>query len=152
MVVRPSRESFHLAATTVAELNELSGEPLPIGWVLVGRCPWSYDEIVSQYGLPVLSVVADDQIGAEAVAGLRRLRRHSPLARSAQSFADDIAKHLRVSSAHDPLGYLEEPRRTPESQSGGPESQSGGPDSQSGGPEPDATAVAAAPVEEASVQ
>lgn len=152
VVIRPSRESFHLAATTVAELNELSPEPLPIGWVLVGRCPWSYDEIVSQYGLPVLSVVADDQVGAEAVAGLRRLRRHSPLARSAQSFADDIAKHLRVSSAADPLGYLEELPPAPESQPAGPESQPTGPESQAAAPEPDDAAAAVAPTEEASVQ
>ncbi|MGI9598244.1 MAG: hypothetical protein ACR2QK_18925, partial [Acidimicrobiales bacterium] len=52
----------------------------------------------------------EDGVGAEAVAGLRRLRRRSPLARSAQSFADDIAKHLRVTSTDAPLGYLDQNR------------------------------------------
>ncbi len=107
LVVRPSRENFHLAATTSVELNEAASEPLPMGWVVVGHCPWSHDEIVGRYGLPVLSLIPDDRLGAEAVAGLRRLRRRSPLARSAQSFADDIAKHLRVTSPSAPLGYLD---------------------------------------------
>lgn len=107
MVVRPSRENFQLAATTLAELNETLDRPLPAGWVIVGRCPWSHDEIVAQYDLPVLSVIAEDKVGAEAIAGLRRLKRHAPLARSIQSFADDVSKHLRVAPDGSPLGYLQ---------------------------------------------
>ena len=107
LVVRPSRENFHLAATTSVELSEAATDPLPMGWVVVGHCPWSHDEIIGRYGLPVLSVIAEDRLGADAVAGLRRFRRRSPLARGAQSFADDIAKHLRVTSPSAPLGYLE---------------------------------------------
>ncbi len=114
LVIRPTRESFQLAATTIGELNDLTAEPLPVGWVLVGSCPWSHDEIVSLYGLPILSVMADDRVGAEAVAGLRRLRKHSPLARSARSFAEDIAKHLRVAPPYRPLAYLEEQSGDPD--------------------------------------
>ena len=110
VVVRPTRDDFRLAATTVAELNQRIGVPLPAGWVIVGPSPWPADEIISQYGLPILSTIADDRAGAEAVAGLRRLRRHSPLARSAQSFADDIVKHLRVASADAPMAYLRDER------------------------------------------
>ena len=106
VVVRPNREDFRLAATTLAELNTVAQTPLPAGWVLVGESPWSIGDISSQYGLPVLATIADDPGGAEAVAGRRRLRRHAPLARSVQSFADDIAKHLRVASPDDPLAYL----------------------------------------------
>jgi hypothetical protein len=111
LVVRPSRESFQLAATTMAELNDRAGQSLPVGWVLVGPCPWPHSEIASLYGLPVLSAVPDDRTGAEAVAGLRRLRKHSQLARTARSFAEDIAKHLRLASGPEPLSYLEEPGR-----------------------------------------
>ncbi len=106
VVIRPSRENFQLAATTLSELNESTSRPTPAGWVIVGPCPWSHDEIVAQYGLPVLTTIADDRLGADAVAGLRRLRRRSPLARSVQSFADDIAKHLKIASPAEPLGYL----------------------------------------------
>lgn len=106
VVIRPTREDFRLAATALAELNTVAANPLPAGWILVGDSPWSVDEILSQYGLPVLAVIADDANGADAVAGRRRLRRHAPLSRSVQSFADDIVKHLRVAPAHDPLGYL----------------------------------------------
>ena len=106
VVTRPTREDFRLAATALAELNTVSASPLPVGWVLVGHSPWSVDEIVAQYGLPVLATIADDRNGADAVAGRRRLRRHAPLSRSVHSFADDIAKHLRVASADDPLAYL----------------------------------------------
>ncbi|MEM9561572.1 MAG: hypothetical protein AAGA93_03075 [Actinomycetota bacterium] len=109
VVVRPTREDFRLAATGLAELNTVASGPLPAGWVLIGESPWSVDEIIAQYGLPVLATVADDRPGAEAVAGRRRLRRHSPLSRSVQSFADDVTKHLRVASADDPLGYLRSP-------------------------------------------
>jgi hypothetical protein len=110
VVVRPTREDFRLAATAVAELNERIGVPLPAGWVIVGTSPWPADEIIAQYGLPILATIAEDQVGAEAVAGLRRLRRHSPLARSVQSFADDIVKHLRVARADAPLAYLQDQR------------------------------------------
>lgn len=110
VVVRPTRENFRLAATTITELNERVGVPLPAGWVLVGSSPWPADQIISQYGLPILSTMAEDRPGAEAVAGLRRLRRHSPLARSAQSFADDVVKHLRVAPAEAPLAYLRDER------------------------------------------
>ncbi|MEL6982401.1 MAG: hypothetical protein AAFO29_08255, partial [Actinomycetota bacterium] len=106
VVIRPSREDFRLAATALAELNTVAANPLPAGWILVGDSPWSVDEILSQYGLPVLAVIAEDANGAAAVAGRRRLRRHAPLSRSVQSFADDIVKHLRVAPAHDPLAYL----------------------------------------------
>lgn len=106
VVIRPTREDFRLAATALAELNTVAANPLPAGWILVGDSPWSVDEILSQYGLPVLAVIADDANGADAVAGRRRLRRHAPLSRSVQSFADDIVKHLRVAPAHDPLAYL----------------------------------------------
>ncbi len=106
VVIRPSRENFQLAATTMTELNESTTRPTPAGWVIVGPCPWSHDEIVGQYGLPILSVISEDRLGADAVAGLRRLRRRSPLARSVQTFADDIAKHLRIASPTEPLGYL----------------------------------------------
>ena len=106
LVIRPSRENFQLSATTLAELDEAMGRPAPVGWVIVGPCPWSHDDIVEEYGLPVLSAIADDHLGAEAVAGLRGLRRRSPLARSTRSFAEDIAKHLRVASPAEPLGYL----------------------------------------------
>ncbi|MGH1489766.1 MAG: hypothetical protein ACRBK7_10280 [Acidimicrobiales bacterium] len=115
LVIRPTRESFQLAATTINELNELTPDPLPVGWILVGHCPWSHDEIISQYGVPVFGVVAEDRVGAEAVAGLRRLRKHSPLARSAQSFAEDLAKHLRIASISRPLGYLEDEASSAES-------------------------------------
>lgn len=106
VVVRPTPEDFRLAATTLAELNTIATGPLPAGWVIAGESPWSIDEIAAQYGLPVLATIADDRNGAEAIAGRRRLRRHSPLSRSVQSFADDIAKHLRVASVDDPLAYL----------------------------------------------
>lgn len=112
VVIRPTREDFRLAATALAELNTVAANPLPAGWILVGDSPWSVDEILSQYGLPVLAVVADDANGADAVAGRRRLRRHAPLSRSVQSFADDIVKHLRVAPAHDPLAYLRPPDTT----------------------------------------
>jgi hypothetical protein len=106
LVIRPSRENFQLSATTLAELDETMGRPAPVGWVIVGPCPWSHDDIIEEYGLPVLSAIADDHLGAEAVAGLRSLRRRSPLARSTRSFAEDIAKHLRVASPAEPLSYL----------------------------------------------
>ncbi len=106
ILVTPSREAFQLAATAIAGLNELAGTRLPVGWVLVGDCPWSHDDIVGQYRLPVLCQIDTDPIGAQAVAGLRRIRRRSPLARSARSFADDLVKHLRVSSPSAPLSYL----------------------------------------------
>ncbi len=114
VVVRPSRENFHLAASIVAELADATGSALPAGWVLVGPNPWSHEEIVGLYGLPILASIADDRVGAEAIAGLRRLRRHAPLARSAQSFADDIAKHLRVASADAPFDYLDPARSRPD--------------------------------------
>ena len=110
VVTRPTREDFRLAATALAELNTVAANPLPAGWVLVGDSPWSIDEIVSQYGLPVLATIAEDRSGADAVAGRRRLRRHAPLSRSVRSFADDIAKHLRVAPADDPLAYLKPDR------------------------------------------
>lgn len=131
VVVRPSRENFQLAATTLTEINAQLKRPMPAGWVIVGPCPWPHDEVVAQYGLPVLSVVSEDRIGAEAVAGLRRLRRRSPLARSVQSFADDIAKHLRVTNPSAPLGYLDSDNdlqpSTPKKEAfpSGPELQSG---------------------------
>lgn len=107
MVVRPTRESFRLAATTLAEVGETTSAPIPAGWVIVGESAWSYDEIITQYGLPVLATIALDRAGADAVAGLSKMRRRSPLARSAQSFADDVVKHLRVSRADAPLDYLQ---------------------------------------------
>ncbi len=106
VVVRPNREDFRLAATALAELNTVVDVPLPVGWIMVGQSPWPIDDIIMQYGLPVLATIADDPTGAEAVAGRRRLRRHAPLARSVQSFADDITKHLRVAPVDDPLAYL----------------------------------------------
>lgn len=106
ILVTPSREAFQLAATVIAELNDRVGARLPVGWVLAGECPWSHDELIGQYRLPVLCQIAADPVGAEAVAGLRRLKRRSPLARSARSFADDLVKHLRVTSQSAPLGYL----------------------------------------------
>lgn len=109
VVVRPTRENFQLAATTLAEINAGLSRPLPAGWVIVGSCPWPHEEVNRQYGVPILTTIAEDHIGAEAVAGLRRLRRRSPLARSIQSFADDIAKHLRVASPEAPLGYVANP-------------------------------------------
>lgn len=108
IVIRPSRQDFHLAALTMAEINESFESPLPAGWIIVGPCPWSHDEIVSQYGLPIFTSIAEDPVGAEAVAGLRKFRRRSPLARSAHAFADDLSKHLRVSDADAPLSYLDE--------------------------------------------
>ncbi len=109
IVIRPSRQDFHLAALSMAEINESLDAPLPAGWIIVGPCPWSHDEIVSQYGLPIFTTIAEDPVGAEAVAGLRKFRRRSPLARSAHAFAEDLAKHLRVSDADAPLSYLDEP-------------------------------------------
>lgn len=106
VVVRPTREDFRLAATALAELNTVASGPLPAGWILVGDSPWSVEEIGAQYGLPVLVTVPDDAPGADAVAGRRRQRRVAPLARSVRSFADDIAKHLRVAPVDNPLGYL----------------------------------------------
>ncbi len=106
VVVCPTREDFRLAATGLAELNTVATGPLPAGWVIAGESPWSIDEIIAQYGLPVLASIAEDRSGAEAIAGRRRLKRHSPLSRSVQSFADDIAKHLRVAPVDDPLAYL----------------------------------------------
>lgn len=106
IVIRPSRQDFHLAALTMAEINESLDVPLPAGWVIVGPCPWSHDEIIGQYGLPIFTTMAFDQVGAEAVAGFRKFRRRSPLARTANAFAEDLAKHLRVSDADDPLAYL----------------------------------------------
>ncbi|MEM7273167.1 MAG: hypothetical protein AAF547_08825 [Actinomycetota bacterium] len=107
IVLRPSRQDFHLAALTLAEINEQLDAPLPAGWVLVGHNPWSSDEILDQYGMPIFTTIADDPPGAEAVAGLRRFRRRSPLARSTHAFAEDLAKHLRVSDAEAPLRYLD---------------------------------------------
>ncbi len=112
VVTRPTREDFRLAATALAELNTVAANPLPAGWILVGDSPWSVDEILAQYGLPVLATIAEDGNGADAIAGRRRLRRHAPLSRSVQSFADDIAKHLRVASVDDPLAYLHPERST----------------------------------------
>lgn len=109
MVVTPTRENFRLAATALAELQEMTEGAIPAGWVIVGSCPWSHQEIAAQYGLPVLAAVPDDEAGAEAVAGLRRFRRQSPLARAARTFADDVAKHLRVTSQESPLGYMAPP-------------------------------------------
>lgn len=109
VAVRPTREDFRLAATALAELNTVLPAPLPAGWILVGASPWSVDEIGTQYGLPVLATVPEDRPGADGVAGRRRLRRHAPLSRSVQSFADDITKHLRVATAADPMGYLNQP-------------------------------------------
>ncbi len=106
VVIRPTREDFRLAATALAELNTVAANPLPAGWILIGESPWSVEEILTQYGLPVLATIAEDRNGADAVAGRRRFRRHAPLSRSVQSFADDIVKHLRVASADDPLSYL----------------------------------------------
>ncbi len=106
VVIRPTREDFRLAATALAELNTVASSPLPAGWILIGESPWSVEEILAQYGLPVLATIAGDVNGADAIAGRRRLRRHAPLSRSIQSFADDIVKHLRVASADDPLAYL----------------------------------------------
>lgn len=106
IVIRPSRQDFHLAALTMAEINDGLETPLPAGWIIVGPCPWSPDEIIAQYGLPIFTNIAEDRVGAEAVAGFRRFRRRSPLARSARAFAEDLAKHLRVSDADDPLSYL----------------------------------------------
>jgi len=120
VVIRPTREDFRLAATALAELNTVAASPLPAGWILIGESPWSVEEILGQYGLPVLATIAEDHNGADAVAGRRRFRRHAPLSRSVQSFADDIVKHLRVASADDPLSYLRsnpdsntEPSRNP---------------------------------------
>lgn len=107
VVLRPSRQDFHLAALTVAEINEQLETPLPAGWVLVGANPWSTDEVLAQYGMPILATIAEDPLGAEAAAGLRRFRRRAPLVRSANAFAQDLAKHLRVSDAEAPLRYLE---------------------------------------------
>lgn len=120
VVIRPTREDFRLAATALAELNTVAANPLPAGWVLVGESPWSVEEIMAQYGLPVLATIADDANGADAVAGRRRFRRHAPLSRSVQSFADDIVKHLRVASADDPLSYLRSGAK-PTATSGSPE-------------------------------
>ena len=106
VVVRPTREDFRLAATALAELNTVVARPLPTGWVLVGTSPWSSDDIREQYGLPVLAAIPDDGDGAQAVAGRRRIRRQAPLSRAVQSFADDIAKHLRVARDDDPMAYL----------------------------------------------
>lgn len=108
VVVRPTREDFRLSATALAELNTLVDRPLPVGWILVGSCPWSADDVQAHYGLPVLASIPDDRSGAAAIAGRRRPRRHDPLARSIQTFADDVALHLRVASATDPLAYLQD--------------------------------------------
>jgi hypothetical protein len=113
VAVRPTREDFRLAATALAELNTILPAPLPAGWILVGASPWSVDEIGTQYGLPVLATVPEDRPGADGVAGRRRLRRHAPLSRSVQSFADDITKHLRVATAADPMGYLNQATAAP---------------------------------------
>jgi hypothetical protein len=106
VLVTPSRAAFQLAATVIAELNDRVGARLPVGWILAGDSPWSPDEITDQYRLPVLCQVATDPVGAEAVAGLRKLKRRSPLARTARSFADDVVKHLRVSAPSAPMAYL----------------------------------------------
>jgi hypothetical protein len=96
LVVRPGRSGFRLAATALVELNQRNGRPLEAGWILVGPNPWSVDDIVTRYGFPVLASIAHDPDGADGVAGVRKLRRRSPLARSAASFADDLARHLRT--------------------------------------------------------
>lgn len=89
LLTRPRVEDLQALAVRLPVLQELGTEPEVL---LVGRDPYSPEEVASTLGCRVVGVLADDRKAADGLSGLAPARRldRSLLVRSAASLVDAL--------------------------------------------------------------
>ncbi len=93
MVARPLLEELRSA---VYRLHALAAGGGTVGWVLVGRGPYSIAEVRESFGLPVFAEIPNDERAATALVhgGSSKALRRSMLMRAARGLADELVDRL----------------------------------------------------------